>query len=62
MDDITFEKLLSPNSDRVIFRGIWGSHAYAKNSHSQIWLFYILAELCPGILVASARFCDNESL
>lgn len=32
MDDISFEKLLSPTSDRVIFRGIWGSHAYGTNT------------------------------
>ena len=32
MDDITFEKLLSPVSDRVIFRGVWGSHAYGTNT------------------------------
>ena len=32
MDDISFEKLLSPASDRVIFRGIWGSYAYGTNT------------------------------
>ena len=32
MDDITFEKLLSPASGRVIFRGVWGSHAYGTNT------------------------------
>ena len=32
MDDISFEKLLSSTSDRVIFRGIWGSHAYGTNT------------------------------
>ena len=32
MDDISFEKLLSPTSDRVIFRAIWGSYAYGTNT------------------------------
>ena len=32
MDDISFEKLLYPTSDRVIFRGIWGSYAYGTNT------------------------------
>ena len=32
MDDISFEELLSPTSDRMIFRGIWGSHAYGTNT------------------------------